>query len=320
MDKRIAELGFVDVYDVSGRYSISDLVPKSKKRCGIYLLEFSDGLCYIGQAVDVVRRFSQHRNRYDNIIRFYFQPVRKLDLDAIERSTCYAAPEQEITLVNRDHVSGVVGDADFDVILSPDEQLEWLEDTTRHQDRTFRIEDKAQRVSHHHQFASFKSHRYAERIVTILRHYIRETIPAYRKTERTFWSLSCLPATNKSTWPRFSCCSINTMETFVIGHLKQDSLIPWAFIIVADTVFSEKFPDDDFFYKKYPGTEITLSNYKAAGPDQILISMTGFEQIEAVIQDDDVLLAASVLNLDVMRKGATVQWRGHCFDLADWIV
>ena len=65
----ITELGFPAPTDVRGRRSIADLLPKSRDRRGIYLLEFSDGTFYIGQALNVVRRFGQHRQRHDNMYR-----------------------------------------------------------------------------------------------------------------------------------------------------------------------------------------------------------------------------------------------------------
>lgn len=43
----LSELGFPTPTDVRGRRSIADLLPKTRARCGIYLLEFSDGTFYI---------------------------------------------------------------------------------------------------------------------------------------------------------------------------------------------------------------------------------------------------------------------------------
>ena len=73
--EKINALGFsFDQHlDVKGRISVSHLFPKSKPRCGIYLLSFSDDTFYIGQAIDAVKRFSQHRKKYDNIVKLWFQ-------------------------------------------------------------------------------------------------------------------------------------------------------------------------------------------------------------------------------------------------------
>src|SRR5699024_5748052 len=117
-------LGFLfDQYlDVKGRISISDRFAKSKSRCGIYLLNFSDGTFYIGQAIDVVRRFSQHRKNYSNIIKFWFQPIRKEKLDETEQRLIQEAELSGILLTNKTFVSNVIGDTDLDLIISPTEQ------------------------------------------------------------------------------------------------------------------------------------------------------------------------------------------------------
>jgi hypothetical protein len=47
------------------------------------LLNFSAETFYIGQAIDIVRRFSQHRKNYNNIVKFCFQPFRKGKLNEI---------------------------------------------------------------------------------------------------------------------------------------------------------------------------------------------------------------------------------------------
>ena len=49
---------------VAGLNSIAHLVPKSKGRCGIYVLLFRNGDRYVGQAVDVSNRFGAHRRTY----------------------------------------------------------------------------------------------------------------------------------------------------------------------------------------------------------------------------------------------------------------
>lgn len=47
-------------YDVRELESVAPLF--REERCGIYILEFSNGDRYVGQAKDVTRRFAQHRH------------------------------------------------------------------------------------------------------------------------------------------------------------------------------------------------------------------------------------------------------------------
>ena len=131
--EKINSLGFLfdQHLDVKGRISISDLFPKSKSRCGIYLLNFSDETFYIGQAIDAVRRFSQHRKNYNNIIKLWFQPIRKNKLDETEQRLIQKAELDGILLTNKTFVSKVIGDTDLDLIISTAAQTEWLEKNTQ---------------------------------------------------------------------------------------------------------------------------------------------------------------------------------------------
>src|SRR5215208_5348152 len=114
----VTELGLTVSVDVRGRRSIADLLPKSRNRCGVYLLEFADGLFYIGQARDVVRRFSQHRKLHDDIVRWGFRAVKRRNLDAVERELIHRAPSLGLTLTNKVHVSHIVGETDLDELLA----------------------------------------------------------------------------------------------------------------------------------------------------------------------------------------------------------
>src|SRR4051812_19361097 len=76
-----------DRYDVSGLFSIAHLLPRSKGRTGVYVLGFSDGERYVGQAVDAVSRFATHRRRWSDIVSFDFCRVPPGGLDQVERDT-----------------------------------------------------------------------------------------------------------------------------------------------------------------------------------------------------------------------------------------
>lgn len=54
-------------------------------RCGIYVLEFEDGARYVGQTVNIVNRYSQHRRKHGDIIAFSFAPCSQESLDDYER-------------------------------------------------------------------------------------------------------------------------------------------------------------------------------------------------------------------------------------------
>lgn len=85
----LATLGFPASETVSGRASVADLFPAGR-RCGIYVLQFADGWLYCGQAIDVVRRYCDHRRRHQDIERISFKRVKSAGLDHAEREGIHA--------------------------------------------------------------------------------------------------------------------------------------------------------------------------------------------------------------------------------------
>ena len=96
--------------DILGRISISDLYPKSKSRCGIYLLSFKNDTFYIEQAIDFVKRFSQHCKNFTNIQQCRFLSVKREKLDAIEKNLIYQAERNGLLFINKVHISNIIGE------------------------------------------------------------------------------------------------------------------------------------------------------------------------------------------------------------------
>ena len=178
------------------------------KRTGIYFLKFRAELFYIGQAIDVVRRFSQHRHVHDDIVGFSFIAVTASQLDITERALIFEAESLGIKITNAVHVSNVSGDTDFDLIISPAEQDTWLNATSTKK----KLEEKAkkivlpeiQKIRFSKQFERFNAHPLSKRAFALFKQYLKSCVPAPQLTEYSFWAVSCMPSGNK-IWPRMFC-------------------------------------------------------------------------------------------------------------------
>jgi predicted GIY-YIG superfamily endonuclease len=91
--------GFSQPHHVQGRDSIADLFP-SGKRCGLYILQFSDGEIYAGQALDVTRRYVQHRKVHCDIEKISFKRVAKKTLNEEERTLIWMLEHEGYRLRN----------------------------------------------------------------------------------------------------------------------------------------------------------------------------------------------------------------------------
>ncbi len=313
----IETLGFGQKVTVEQRVSIANVFPKSKKRHGIYLLVFADGLFYIGKTADFVRRFAQHQKNHSNISEFYYQICRVKDLERVEEDLIHQAQSLGLPLTNIVHVANVLGETDLDLLFSVEEQAQWLDVGQVAASENAKVNDAVQRLRYRHKYEKFETHPEFATVTELLSMYVKACIPVPRRTEFTFWSVSCLPSTNASISPRFSCISINEMETFVVGHQKGNPHRLWMFMIVSESIFRRDYVGSRRFIREYPSARISPSNYRAAGPDQLQIDFGNPEEMLRALTCPVVKLAAKELNLRLMRKGATMQHRYHCFDLAD---
>src|SRR5690606_30084256 len=77
--------------------------------------------------IDAVKRFAQHRKNYDNIERFWFQPIKNENLNEVEQRLIHEAELQGLLLTNKTFVSSIIGNTDLDLIILPIEQDDWFE-------------------------------------------------------------------------------------------------------------------------------------------------------------------------------------------------
>ncbi len=319
-EKIINQLGFhfPSGFDVQGRLSISDLFPKSKNRCGIYLLNFSDNTFYIGQATDNVKRFSQHRKNYDNIVNYWFQEVKEQNLNETERKIIQKAEVCGLLLTNKTFVSNVIGETDLDLIISPSDQRAWLEedkDFPNDDYDLFSVVAPKHKIKYKQNFERLRQTENYSTIRKILNIYIKELLPVYKKTELSFWSLSCLPSTNKMTYPRYFCLNVNAMEVFVSGYNKATNK-PFCFINISESLF--KANELNVYSEKYKSLNIYEINYRAAGTDQICFEFSDFKEFEnMLLSEPKVIKSIKELNLRLMRKGGTIYSPYHCFNLVN---
>lgn len=317
-----AAMGFPDLIDVNSLQSVAHLFGSTKPRCGIYLLAFKSGLYYVGQAIEVVRRFSQHRKNHDDIVGFSFIPVPKCNLDVTEKSLIFKAETLGLKITNAVHVTSIVGDTDFDLVVPVTEQLDWLSTIGR----TAPLENsgpkivlpESQQVRYSKQFSKFKKQPLSARSLSLLRQYLLACVPAPRRTEYSFWSVSCLPTTSNAEWKRLLCVNAAFMELFVIGYEGDNPNKMWSFINVAEDVLLEHWKSNNRLKKKYPFLRLEKSNYRDAGQHQVrLLCVGGAASMEQILKDPGISKAAATLVLRVMRKRATIYGKYHCPQLAD---
>ena len=321
----VKELGYPQIHSVASLRTIAQLFGTSKNRCGVYLLEFPDSVFYIGQAIDVVKRFSQHRQSHSDIIGFSFLKHPRRHLDEIERSLIHKAEKLGFVLSNTVHATHVLGDTDLDLVVSPKEQKRWLKspvEMNRADEST--IIELPDNMIHRtrDKYEKMKKRENYDAAVDLLKTYTDSCVPLPRRTEYSFWSLSCLPSTNKSTWPRLATVNMSVMEVFVIGYNKGSENELWGFVNVAsDILFGrDGLMERRKFRTELPFVSMSKGRYKDGGQYQITLKARGENNIRKLINNKSVQNAAAHFNLRLMRKRPTIYSKYHCSDLAKQLV
>ncbi|MBL0031043.1 MAG: hypothetical protein IPP27_02275 [Bacteroidetes bacterium] len=222
-------------------------------------------------------------------------------------------------MTNKTFVSNVIGDTDLDFIISTAEQTEWLEKNKPISNDGFDLYSTIElkyKIKYRQNFEKFQLLNNYVELKELLNLYFSKCLPANKKTEMSFWSLSCMPSTNTGTWPRFFCMNVNAMEVFVLGCEKKTKT-PFCFLVISNR-FNQSKKTIDKLCKKYKSLEVYESNYRAAGADQIRLQFTDLQEFKNImLTENEIITSIKEMNLRLMRKGGTIYSPFHCFDLAN---
>jgi hypothetical protein len=306
--------GFSQPHHVQGRASIADLFP-SGKRCGLYILHFANGEIYAGQALDVTRRYVQHAKIHGDIETIYFRRVAKDRLNDEERALIWMLEQNRHRLRNIAFTSIPKGESDFDLIMSVEEQDKWLKDPNFIDSGGSRVVNPELRRKYSRRFEKFAAMpRYGE-LVDVLRCYIPAGIPAFLRSELSFWCCSCLPSYSNPNVKIYSRVNVGWQEVFTAyehGNYLYISLH------LARSPLEEAFGESlSLLLDRYPTLEVTNHHYEPEGQDQVKLEIRTANLASEVILSNEIVLAVRLFNLRLLKKSACIYSRHHCMDLAD---
>lgn len=308
----LTDLGFPELKEVTGRASIADLF-QAKERCGIYVLAFSNGEYYAGQAVDVVRRFGDHRKNHGDISHMTFQQVAQPDLNRVEQHVIHTLEASGFLLRNIVFMSHVQGERDLDLVVTPEEQEQWLEGTLLSDDGPY-VEDQSLRRRYGRKYASFQTLTLAQDAIKVLYRYLTDMIPAPRRTELAFWSLTCRPPSNDVGLMPYYRVNLNMQEVLVVFE-EAGELV--ASFHLASSPFAELLGETWAQQLADQGWEFSDHAYAPGGYDQFNFIAVGVQEIMAILENSTAAAGMCLMNLRLMRKGATKYSRYHCLGLVD---
>jgi hypothetical protein len=156
----------------------------------------------------------------------------------------------------------------------------------------------------------------APEVLEILRRYGRDCIPIPRRTERHYWSVSCLPSTPGRALVRVNA---SWMELFSL-YADGDGIRALFVVHLSDFTIDHSFEQgqvDEAFLERCVVTPEDVSYFFPRGEDFFGVKVRGFSSIGKFLAARRALRAIRAFNLTYMNRGRNAYQASHCYSLAD---
>ena len=206
--------------------------------------------------------------------------------------------------------------------LDADQQRDWLEGRATPPDSDERSESIEQRFKYTARFEKLLRRPQAQEVLDILRLYGETCIPIPRRTERWYWSVSCLPSSDKA----LIRVNASWMELFALlpdarperGRRGQDLLARIILHLSDFTTDGSATPDhlDQALLESCVARpeDVTHFFWKA---DTFGVKVRGSSSIRSFLADPRALRAIRRFNLTHMNRGRNAYQASHCYSVAD---
>ena len=200
--------------------------------------------------------------------------------------------------------------------LNTEQQREWLEGNSGLPDVDERTESLEQRFRYVDRFQKFLRRPQADDVLGLLRLYAERCIPVPRQTERSYWSVSCLPSTSDKPLVRVNA---SWMELFTLYADGED--VRARFIVhLSDFTTDRTATADDLDEGLLERSVVDPNDISCTFPnaaDLFVIKVRGSASIRAFLTNDRALRGIRNFNLTYMNRGRNAYQASHCHSLAD---
>jgi hypothetical protein len=199
--------------------------------------------------------------------------------------------------------------------LNRAEQLSWMEGGFNPPDADERSESLEQRFNYVARFEKLLRRPQAQDVLEILKLYGEHCLPIPRRTERHYWSVSCLPSTSDKPLARVNA---SWMELFTL-LADGDGLRARFILHVSDfTTDGSPEPDhlDEALMEECVGRPEAVSHFLWKA-NTFGIKVRGSASIRKFLTTRHSLRAIRTFNLTHMNRGRNAYQASHCYSLAD---
>jgi hypothetical protein len=200
--------------------------------------------------------------------------------------------------------------------LDLQQQSGWMRGKTILRDADERSESLELRLKYVARFEKLLRRPQAQEVLALLRRYGRDCIPIPRRTERYYWSVSCLPSTSDKPLTRVNASWMELFTLYADGEGIRARFIVHLSEFTADHSLDQGQVDEAFLERCVVAPE-DVGYFFPRGEDIFGINVRGFSSIGKLLATRRALRAIRAFNLTHMNRGRNAYQASHCYSVAD---
>jgi hypothetical protein len=199
------------------------------------------------------------------------------------------------------------------------EQCDWMQGKTIPRDADERSQSLELRLKYAARFEKLLRRPQVQEVLKVLRRYGRDCIPIPRRTERHYWSVSCLPSTPAKALVRVNA---SWMELFSL-YADGEGIRALFLVHLSDFTTDHSLDQgqvDEALLERCVMTQEDVSYIFPRGEDIFGVKVRGFSSIGKFLATPHALRAIRAFNLTHLNRGRNAYQASHCYSLADHMV
>lgn len=203
--------------------------------------------------------------------------------------------------------------------LTAEEQRAWMEGQIALSDADERHESLEHRFKYLHRFEKLLKRPQAADIFDLLRLYGKTCLPIPRRTERFYWSVSCLPSTSDKPLVRVNASWMELFTLLPDGDGTRARVIVHLTDFTTDGSPIAERIDEDFLASCVERPR-DVAHVLWRSKDILIIKIRGAASVGKFLQVPCARRAIRNFNLTHMNRGRNAYQASHCYSVADYML
>lgn len=200
-----------------------------------------------------------------------------------------------------------------------EQQRAWIDGKADLPDTDERPESVEHRFRYAARFEKLMRRPQAAEVQAILGVYGSNCIPMPRKTERYYWSVSCLPSTSDKPLVRVNASWMELFTLYADGEDIRARFIVHLSDFTRDGSATPAQVDEQFLEQSVTMPE-DVSYFVPSGADIFGVKVRGAVSIRKFLAEPRALRAIRTFNLTHMNRGRNAYQASHCYSVADYML